>query len=73
MEHYRTGPHTRYDLKYHFVWVTKYRKRILSGPVGIRLRELVREICRTHDVEILEGSGAGIFGLEATSWRRVET
>ena len=56
MEHYRTGSHTRYDLKYHFVWVTKYRKGILTGEVGIRLRELIREICRTNKVEILQGS-----------------
>ena len=56
MEHYRTGPHTRYDLKYHFVWVTKYRKKVLGGAVGRRARELVREVCRTNEVEILEGS-----------------
>lgn len=56
MERYRTGPHTRYDLKYHFVWVTKYRKKVLGGEVGRRLRELVREVCRTNDVEILEGA-----------------
>ena len=56
MEHYRTGAHTRYDLKYHFVWVTKYRKKVLAGPVGERLRDLIREVCRTNDVEILQGS-----------------
>lgn len=56
MEHYRTGAHTRYDLKCYFVWVTKYRKGILTGEVGIRLRELIREICRTNEVEILQGS-----------------
>lgn len=59
MEHYRTGPHTRYDLKYHFVWVTKYRKQVLCGAVGLRVRDLIREICRTNDVEILEGSVSG--------------
>jgi putative transposase len=56
MENYRTGSHSRYDLKYHFVWVTKYRKPILIGEVGLRLRELVREICRTQEIEILQGS-----------------
>ena len=56
MENYRTGSHTRYSLKYHFVWVTKYRKPILLGPVSFRLRDLVREVCRTNDVEILEGA-----------------
>jgi len=55
MEHYRTSAHTRFDLKYHFVWITKYRKGILGGPVGLRLRELVVEVCKTNDVEILQG------------------
>jgi putative transposase len=56
MEKYRTSSHSRFDLKYHFVWITKYRKLILVEAVGIRLRELVREICRTNEIEILEGS-----------------
>ena len=56
MENYRTGAHTRFDIKYHFVWVTKYRKAVLTGEVGLRLRDLVREICRTHEIEILQGS-----------------
>ena len=55
MENYRTASHTRFDIKYHFVWTTKYRKELLTGQVGLRLRELVREICRTNDIEILQG------------------
>jgi putative transposase len=55
MENYRTSAHTRFDIKYHFVWTTKYRKAVLTGPVGLRLRELVREVCRTNDIEILQG------------------
>ena len=56
MENYRKSSHSRFDLKYHFVWVTKYRKRVLAGEVGLRLRELVREICRTNEIEILQGA-----------------
>jgi len=56
MERYRTGAHSRFDLKYHFVWIPKYRKAVLSGEVGLRLRSLVREICRTLEIEIVEGS-----------------
>jgi len=56
MEHYRNSAHSRYDLKYHFVWVTKYRKQVLVGKVGERLRDLVREVCRTNDIEILRGA-----------------
>ena len=29
--------------------------RCSGGQVGIRLRELVREVCRTNDIEILQG------------------
>ena len=56
MENYRTSSHSRYDLKYHFVWVTKYRRKVLTGEVGIRVRSLVREVCRTHEIEILQGA-----------------
>ena len=56
MENYRTGAHSRFDIKYHFVWVTKYRKKVLTGEVGIRVRDLVREVCRTNEIEILQGA-----------------
>ena len=55
MENYRTSAHTRFDVKYHFVWTTKYRKGLLTGQVALRLRDLVREVCRTHEIEILQG------------------
>ncbi len=53
---YRLSSHCRFSLKYHFVWVTKYRKGILTGEVGTRLRDLVRQICQQNEVEILQGS-----------------
>jgi len=55
MENYRKTSHTVYDVKYHFVFTTKYRKPVLGGEVAKRVRELIREICRTLDVEILKG------------------
>jgi len=56
MEDYRKNSHSRYDIKYHFVWVTKYRKPVLTGAVGVRLRDLVREVCRPLEIEILQGA-----------------
>jgi len=55
MAEYRRGPHTMYDIQYHFVWSTKYRYRVMTGEVGLRLRELIRQICMTRDVTILQG------------------
>ena len=55
MEYYRKGSHSVYDLKVHIVWITKYRKPVLFGDVAVRLRDLIREICRTMEVDILKG------------------
>ena len=52
---YRKTSHAVYDLKCHLVWITKYRKPVLRGEIGLRLRELVRQTCRTLDVYILSG------------------
>lgn len=55
MEHYRKSSHTVYDLKYHIVWITKYRKPVLRADIAQRLRELVREICKARDIDIIKG------------------
>lgn len=55
MSDYRKGAHTVYNIHLHLVWITKYRKRVLAGPVGLRLRELVREVCGRLDVKIVRG------------------
>ena len=55
MENYRKTSHSVYDLKYHFVWITKYRKPVLFGNVATRLRDLIREICKSLDIEIIKG------------------
>lgn len=55
MQNYRKTSHTTYDCRYHIVWITKYRKKVLSGIVAERVRELLRGICKEHEVEILKG------------------
>ena len=55
MKDYRTSAHTRFDLKYHFVWITKFRRRVLKGEVAKRARALVIEVCKANEIEILQG------------------
>jgi putative transposase len=55
MTEYRKGSHTVYDLKYHIVWITKYRKAVLRGEIGVRLRELTRQTCEAQEVYIEKG------------------
>ena len=52
---YRKTAHSVFDLKYHLVWITKYRKPVLRGQIALRLRELVRQTCSTLDVYIVSG------------------
>ena len=52
---YRYGSHTVYKIGYHFVWVTKYRFKVLHGDVGQRVRELVRQTCEAFEIGILKG------------------
>ena len=55
MKNYRKTSHSVYDIKYHLVWITKYRKPVLVGNTAERLRDLIREICKSMDIEILKG------------------
>ncbi len=56
MTGYRRTSHTIYDNKFHIVWITKYRKKILKDEIGHRLREIIRQICSTDKVDILKGA-----------------
>jgi putative transposase len=55
MRRYQVGAHTKHDLKVHLVWVPKYRKKVLTGEVAIRVRDLIRQIAMEHEIVILSG------------------
>jgi putative transposase len=45
-----------FDLKYHVIWCTKYRYKILRGRVAERARDLIRQICHARNVVIVRGA-----------------
>ena len=55
MRTYRKSSHTSYDLKVHLVWSTKYRYKVLTNEIGLRTREIIRQICDQNDVQIIRG------------------
>ena len=55
MENYRKSAHCIYDIKYHLVWITKYRKPAITGQIALRTRKFIRMICQSNEVEILSG------------------
>lgn len=52
---YRKSSHTVYDNKFHLVWITKYRYRILVGKIALRAREIIRGTSQELDVQIERG------------------
>jgi putative transposase len=56
MGEYRTNAHALWDIKYHVVWITKYRYKVLRGEVAERARDLIRQICEAREVRIVRGA-----------------
>lgn len=46
--------HAVYDLKYHLVWVPKYRKKIFTKEIEEVAREIFKEIAEQYEFEIDE-------------------
>jgi putative transposase len=48
----KASAHAVYDLKYHFVWIPKYRKQLLVGEVAEAMREILPKIAEAYEMEI---------------------
>ena len=53
---YNKSSHAVFDIKYHLIWVTKYRYKILNGNISKRLRELIRQGCEARSITIISGN-----------------
>ena len=54
----RLSAHGAYQHQYHVVWIPKYRRRILRGPIKIFVHEHIPQIQHYHpDVEVQQWSG----------------
>ena len=52
---YSAGKHCVFYHRYHLVWSTKYRYKVLTGPLRLRVRDICRQVCRENEVDILRG------------------
>ena len=43
-----------YNIGYHLIWCSKYRRKVLTGDVETRLKELLAEKARQIDIEIAQ-------------------
>jgi putative transposase len=52
---YQLGAYTKTDLKVHLIWSPKYRKRVLTGQVPGRVRDVLRQVGQERELEIITG------------------
>ncbi len=52
---YDTGKHCVFYHRYHLVWSTKYRYKVLLGDVRQRVRDIIRQVCAENGVDIIRG------------------
>ena len=53
---YRRLSHVTYDCRYHVVWITKYRFKIIDEDVELALKWSIKHTCDWKDIEIIEGT-----------------
>ena len=51
---YQSNNNVVYSCKYHVVWCPKYRRKVLTNGVDVRLKELLTEYAANLSVDILE-------------------
>ncbi len=51
---YKSNNNIVYSFKYHIVWCPKYRKRVLVGNIEKRLKQIIKNLCKELDCELIE-------------------
>jgi len=55
MSDYSKTSHTVFHHRFHIVWITKYRKRILTGDLRLRIREIIAQVAEGMQIRIING------------------
>lgn len=55
MTAYNFGSHCVYYHRYHIVWATKYRYKVLEGDIRKRARDIIKQTCAELSIQIVKG------------------
>ena len=53
----KSHSHCVFQIFYHIVLVTKYRRKALSKEILVRLQEIIQEICDRWEIDLMEFGG----------------
>ena len=51
---YKSNHNVTYSCKYHVVWCPKYRRKVLTGEIETRLKELIMQTAKEIRADIIE-------------------
>jgi putative transposase len=55
MKEYKSLSHTKWDCKYHIVFIPKYRRKALYGKIKLELGRFFHELAKHKESQIVEG------------------
>lgn len=55
MDNAQSLSHTKWECKYHIVWIPKCRQKVLYGKLRQHLGEMLKDLARQKECAILEG------------------
>ena len=48
--------HTKYNCKYHIVFIPKYRRKVMYGKARKDVVEILKHLCMIEGIELIEGA-----------------
>ena len=54
MDEIRSNNNVVYRCTFQVVWCPKYRRPVITGPVDLRLKEIIRQVCGEKDAPVVE-------------------
>src|SRR5512144_1033135 len=55
MKDWQSQSHVKWDCQYHVVILPKYRRKVLYGGMRRGVGQILRDLCRQKDIELVEG------------------
>lgn len=50
---HKSSNHSVYSCKHHIIWCPKYRRPVLTDGIDERLKEILAEVCKEKEVELI--------------------
>ncbi len=52
-KYYKHSSHATYNLTWHCVWITKYRRKVINESMKLRLETIIRWVCKENYVIVV--------------------